>query len=92
MSVDLPPQLETAIRARVDSGEYPDAAAVIAEAMRLLQERDDLRQLRAAIQIGIDELERGEGIPFTDEFHDQMIERALARAKAGERPGPDVLP
>ena len=46
MPVDLPPQLETAIRASVASGEYPDAAAVIAEAMRLLQERDDLRQLR----------------------------------------------
>ena len=92
MHIDLPPQLEAMIQDQVASGRYLDAAHVIEEALRVLQERDDLRRLRAAIRVGFDQLEQGLGVPYTPELHDQMLESALKRARAGERPHPDVLP
>ncbi len=95
MQVDLPPRLEAMIREKVDSGEYPDPASVITEAVRLLAERDErhkLERLRAALQVGIDQIERGEVVEWTPELHATLLENARRRAREGDRPSPDVLP
>lgn len=92
MHLDVPPQIEAMIREKVESGEYLDAAQVVEEALRLLQERDDLRQLRAALQIGIDQLDRGEGVSYTPALRASIFESALRKAQEGKRPKADVLP
>lgn len=95
IQVELPPRLETMIREKVDSGEYPDSASVIAEAVRLLAERDDRQKLerrRAALQIGIDQIERGEVVEWTPELHAKLWENARRRAREGDQPSPDILP
>lgn len=56
----------------VDTGLYQSQSEVIREGLRLLKEREDLRKLRLEelrkdIQIGLDQLERGEGVPFDAE-------------------------
>ncbi len=61
MSITLPPQLEKLIQEKIKSGAYHSPDEVILESLRLLDERDrKLAALRADIQVGIDQAERGE--------------------------------
>lgn len=96
MHVILTPQLEAMVRQKVESGRYDDASAVVRDALRLLAERDDdrdsLHRLRAAIAIGQDQLDRGEGREYTPKLHDEIIEAARRKAREGTQPHPDVLP
>ncbi len=68
MSVSLTPELEKLIDEKVQSGLYSSASEVIREALGLLHERDQIREqevetVRAKIKRGIEQLDRGEGIP-----------------------------
>jgi len=81
MNVSLTPQLEEMVRKKVASGLYNSSSEVVREALRLLEERDrikemKLEELRSEIQQGIDSLDRGEGIPFDPE---DTIKRGRAR-------------
>jgi len=68
MNVSLTPELEELIAQKVQSGRYTTASEVIREALRLLEEHDELRQkrleaIRRKIDEGLAQLDRGEGIP-----------------------------
>lgn len=59
MNVNLTPQLENFVKAKVDSGLYNSASEVVRDALRLLEEQDQFRQakldaLRKEIQKGFD--------------------------------------
>lgn len=59
MNISLTPQLEDLVKGKVESGFYNSASEVMREALRLLAERDQLRdlrleELRREIQKGID--------------------------------------
>ena len=69
MNISLTPQLESYVRQKVADGMYGSASEVIREALRLLEERDALKDikmeaLRRDIQLGNDELDKGEGKPL----------------------------
>jgi antitoxin ParD1/3/4 len=69
MDVTLAPELEDIVNRKVESGEYGSAGEVISAGLRLLDERDELRQLRLEelrqeIAKGIDSLDRGERVPL----------------------------
>ena len=69
MNVSLTRELEKLVHERVRSGMYSSASEVIREALRLLNEQGKLRrqkleELRKEIQIGLDQIERGEGAPL----------------------------
>ena len=68
MNVSLTRELEEYISRKIDSGLYKSASEVIREALRLLREKDQvdrgtLAELHREIQTGLDQLDRGEGIP-----------------------------
>jgi antitoxin ParD1/3/4 len=46
MHVSLTPKLEDLVRAKIESGLYNNASEVVREALRLLQEYDEVRQLK----------------------------------------------
>lgn len=46
MNVNLTPQLEELVRAKVESGMYTSASEVVREALRLMDEQDRMRQAR----------------------------------------------
>ncbi|MGZ3471444.1 MAG: type II toxin-antitoxin system ParD family antitoxin [Isosphaeraceae bacterium] len=46
MNVSLTPELEELVRHKVESGRYLSASKVMREALRLLEERDKLEELR----------------------------------------------
>lgn len=59
MNVNLTPQLEDMVRRKVASGMYGSASEVVREALRLMEEQDQIRstrlkQLRADIRSGLD--------------------------------------
>ncbi len=46
MNVNLTPQLEELVRAKVNSGMHTSASEVVREALRLMDEQDRLRQAK----------------------------------------------
>lgn len=61
MNISLTPHLEKLVQAKVESGLYNSASEVVREALRLMEERDQVRELRREIQKGIDS---GEATPL----------------------------
>lgn len=95
MTVTLPSEVEAMIDARVEAGEYPDAAGVVTAALRLLQERDDaakLARLRAALQVGIEQHERGQGRELTPAVYAEIVSKAERSMRNGVAPTSDALP
>ncbi len=78
MSLQLAPEIVHAVQVIVGTGRYPDENAVLGEALRLLQERD---QLAADIQQGIDEIERGDTIDGEEVFRRLEIRAAEIAAR-----------
>lgn len=77
MHVSLTPELERQVKLKVESGLYNNASEVVRESLRLLLERDALQtRLRAEIQIGQEQLERGEGVLVSSEAEFQALIRA----------------
>ena len=78
------------IRELVERGRYASSAEVILDALSLLRDREFARKaghdwLKAEIQIGIDQADRGELIP-ADEVFDRLEAkyRALAEKQQSE--------
>lgn len=68
MNVSLTPELERRIAEKVESGLYTSASEVVRESLRLLFEAEEQKEqrrerLRADIRIGLEQLDRGQGIP-----------------------------
>jgi len=63
----------------IGSGAFPTEAAVVGEALRLLQERLD--RLRQELQPALDRLDRGEGIELDDQSLDAFFEDIRARGR-----------
>lgn len=64
MNVSLTPELESLVAEKVASGMYNSASEVIRDGLRLIQERDKVREekllwLRREIKKGTDDLEAG---------------------------------
>ena len=68
MHVSLTPELESRIKAKVESGLYNNASEVIREALRFMDTHEDwineikLARLREQLRVGTDQLDRGEGV------------------------------
>ena len=83
MNVNLTPQLEELVRAKVDSGMYSSASEVVREALRLMDEQDRLRQVK------LDELRREvrQGLASgPSEPWDASATKAKARARRAAKP------
>lgn len=64
MNVSLTPELEKLVNEKVASGMYHTASEVVREGLRLLEERDQIREmklekLRREIQVGVDQVRQG---------------------------------
>lgn len=68
MHISLTPELESRIKAKVESGLYNNASEVVREALRFMDTHEEwiyqlkVTKLREQLQSGIDQLDRGEGI------------------------------
>jgi antitoxin ParD1/3/4 len=78
LSISLTPHLENLVRAKIDSGMYSSASEVVREALRLLDEQDQMRNMRLeTLRKDIDDgLKSGRGRKVTA---DEVITRARAK-------------
>ncbi|MBV8036219.1 type II toxin-antitoxin system ParD family antitoxin [Roseateles sp.] len=66
MHINLSPEMENFIKGKVATGFYGNATEVIRDAVRRMQAEElRTRAWQAAIKQGDDELDRGEGVPYT---------------------------
>ena len=85
MNVSLTEELEELVQRKVESGRYTSASEVVRAGLRLLEQEDELREtrlaaVRAEVQAGIDQAERGE---FVD--GEEAMARVKKRAAAKKR-------
>jgi antitoxin ParD1/3/4 len=93
MTRQLTPEHEALIARIVTAGHYRNADEVLTEALQQMEARERNRQaLVEKLQVGIDELDRGEGIEWTSELMDQLNREAGEMLARGETPDPDVCP
>ena len=81
MNVSLTPELEMLIQEKVSSGNYNSASEVVREALRLLKEQDELKELRREelrreIQKGVADMRAGNYATISSkEESTEMIEQ-----------------
>lgn len=67
-SITLTPHFEKFVADQVATGRYGSTSEAIREALRLMEIREErLTALRSAIDVGISELDRGEGLSYDAE-------------------------
>ena len=86
MNVSLTPQLERLVKKKVKSGNYQSASEVVREALRLMQDRDRVREqrkqdLKRELQRGLDQLDQGEGISLDEPELREFIDDVKARGR-----------
>ena len=86
MNVSLTPELEKLVERKVKTGRCQTASEVIREALRVLEERDQvaalrLRELRKEIQKGL----KGQFTSFDPEETKRDVRRRMAAAKSKPR-------
>jgi antitoxin ParD1/3/4 len=91
MNVSLTPELENFVNSKVATGLYQTASEVVREGLRLLRERDTMRQekleaLRQELAVGIEQADRGQTTPLTEETVAQMKSRGRERRRKGAAP------
>ena len=81
MEIELSSASEAIIVELMATGSYKSEPDIVEQALRLVRAWKDLQsaRLRAAVQIGIDELDRGESVPW-EEVGDEL--RALVVEKS----------
>jgi len=85
MNVSLTPELEKMVAERVTSGRYASASEVIREALRLLEERDQLNQLRQEVRLGLEQLDQGRRQPFDNPALERIKRRGRERVAAAQQ-------
>ncbi len=84
MAIQLKPEQEQRVEKALRSGAYGSPEDVIDRALNVLHQQDEWltanrQAIEARIHAGVEELERGEGIP-EDEL-DTYLERLIAQVK-----------
>jgi putative addiction module CopG family antidote len=86
------PDVEAMIREFVSAGRYDDADQVLREALQALDERDQLRVLRAPLIRANEQIDRGEFVEWTPDFMDMLSREADEPIAREHRPKRDVCP
>jgi putative addiction module CopG family antidote len=92
MQIQLTPQIESIVKALLETGEYQDQDEVIAEAILLLEDERKLRALRADLAEAEEEIARGDFVVWTPELREELRREARQMVAEGRKPHPDVCP
>ena len=85
MTVEIPVDFQAFVKTAVASGQFRSEEQVVGEALRLLSERDRQREdFRRQVQIGTDQLRRGDYTDFDDESLDEFFEQLKVETSADQ--------
>ena len=85
MHVSLTPELESRVKAKVESGLYNNASEVIREALRFMETHEEwinevkLARLREQINLGLAQLQQGQGTAIESK---EQLDRLFETIKA----------
>jgi antitoxin ParD1/3/4 len=92
MTIQLSPEAEATIRELMGRGDYSDPEAVVEEALRVLAEQIQYDRLKAAIAVGMEQIERGEVVPWTPDFLDRLKRKSEEHVRLGKPFKDEVIP
>ena len=81
MNITLTPELEALIKKKIESGDYNSPSEVVRDALKLLKEQDQLKELRREeirreVMKGVEQMKTGEYTTISNkEEAEQMIEK-----------------
>ena len=85
--------MEVFIRNKVASCVYGNATEAIRDAIRRMRaEEGRVTALQAAIKVGDEQLDRGEGVPYTANALRDITHSAIGAMHSGTARDPDGLP
>ncbi len=84
MNVSLTPELENLVQEKVKSGNYNSASEVVREALRLLKDHEQFRELRREeirreVMKGVEQVRNGEAKTY--DSAEELAETIINRAK-----------
>jgi antitoxin ParD1/3/4 len=89
--INLSPEMESYIKAKVSSGFYGSATEVIRDAIRRMQAEDErVAAFRRAVAQGDADLDRGNSVAYNEETLEAITREALE--ESAEPIDPDVCP
>jgi antitoxin ParD1/3/4 len=88
MTMTVPPEFEPFVRQQLAEGDYQSVEDVVGDGLRVLRElKRRAEEFRRDVQLGVDQLDRGEGLSLDREglrqFFDDLQRRGRARCDAG---------
>jgi antitoxin ParD1/3/4 len=86
MEISLTPDLQKFVDEKVRAGQFESASAVVQRAVALLREEEsltaeDVAELRAELQLGLDQLDAGQGAEWNVEEHKTRLRDRAEKAK-----------
>jgi putative addiction module CopG family antidote len=85
MTVEIPLEYQAFVKTVIESGEFQSEEQVVGESLRLLAERDRSREeFRRAVQVGLDQLDRGEYTEYDDESLKDFFEQIKAEGRQSQ--------
>jgi antitoxin ParD1/3/4 len=83
MNVSLPESLRQYVEEKVREGGYGSASEFIRELIRIAKARETKEaELRELVQLGLEQLHRGESLEFGESDLSKFFEEVKARARA----------
>lgn len=84
MNITLTPEFEALIQKKIDSGDYHSASEVVRDALKLLKEQDQLKELRREeirreVMKGVEQIRNGEFTTYNSA--EELAESIISRAK-----------
>jgi antitoxin ParD1/3/4 len=93
MYIDLPSEMEGFINNKIADGSYGNATEVIQDAITRMQvEEIRTAAWQSAIKLGDEQLDSGQGIPYTTESLEDITKSAINAMRNGLSIDPDVIP
>jgi len=84
------------IKSKVESGYYTSEIELVRDAIRRMREDDEKRQriadLKSLFMAGYEQLSRGEVVPFSDNFMEESMQRALKNQQIAKSIKDEVKP
>lgn len=87
MQIMLPTEIKSFVEREVASGRYADEQQVIVEALRRLADEEPFVTMTVAEAVAesLAQIERGEVIPYTEDFMAQSAARARENLRRGHK-------